>query len=135
MMTSTTRSIRSSDVLREQIANSLNKAQVQKNSLQRHNSRCSTANLVLSLFATILATVALNGTAGQWKQLCLFAAMCSAGATVTAKMQPTDQLAEVSECVGELKELVIATIAPTYDMEISQEKYRQILSEFSTIDC
>jgi hypothetical protein len=134
-MMNTTHLIRSSDILREQIATSLNKAQVQKNRLQRHNSRCSTVNLVLSLFATILATAALSGTAGQWKQLCLISAMCSAGATVTAKMQPTDQLAEVSECVGELKELVIATIAPTYDMEISQEKYRQILSEFSTIDC
>lgn len=127
--------VKSADMLREQISSSLKNAQAQKNTLQRHNSRYSVANLTLSLFATLLATVALNGSGAEWKRLCLFAAVCSAGATVTAKLQSAGELTEVSECVGQLKELKIETIAPTCDLAMATEKYQQILSEFTTIDC
>lgn len=125
-----------SDVLREQISSSLEKAQVQKNTLKRNNSRQATANILLSALAALLAgTAGIFGNAANWKGICLFAAVCSAGATVTAKMQTSEQLAEASECVGKLKALKVDTIAPTYDLQHVSTTYQQILSEFSTIDC
>lgn len=54
--------------------------------------------------------------------------------TVTAKFQTAEQLTEASESVGQLKALRVETIAPTYDLEHVSEKYKQILSQVSTID-
>jgi hypothetical protein len=124
-----------SDVLREQISSSLEKALVQKNTLKRNNSRQTTANIILSALAALLAgTAGTFGNASNWKGICLFAAVCSAGATVTSKMQTAEQLTEASECVGKLKALRIETIAPTYNLQHVSETYQQILSEFSTLD-
>lgn len=75
-----------------------------------------------------------NTNARNWKSVCL-SAVCSAGTTVTAKMQTIEQLTEASECVGKLKALRVETIIPTYDLDQVSEKYQQIISEFSTIDC
>jgi hypothetical protein len=127
---------RHSELLREQINSSLEKAQTQRNTLRRNNSRYTVANMILGAIATLLAgTAGFVGNSGTWRSVCLLAAVCSAGATVTAKMQTADQLTEASECVGQLKALRIETIIPTYDLEQVSEKYQQILSEFSTIDC
>jgi hypothetical protein len=124
-----------SDVLREQISSSLEKAQAQKNTLKRNNSRQTTANIILSALAALLAgTAGTVGDASNWKGICLFAAVCSAGATVTSKLQTAEQLTEASECVGKLKALRIETIAPTYNLQHVSETYQQILSEFSTLD-
>lgn len=123
------------NVLREQIGDSLEKAQAQKNILKRTNSRYTTANIILSALAALLAgTAGTVGNAANWKPICLLAAVCSAGAAVTAKMQTAEQLTEASECVGQLKALKVETITPTDDLEEVSEKYQQILSEFSTID-
>jgi len=51
------------------------------------------------------------------KVACLLAAGCSAGVTVTAKLQTAEQLTEASECVGQLKALRVATVTSTYDLE------------------
>jgi hypothetical protein len=124
------------NVLREEIESSLKQAQEQKNSLKRNNARFTTINIVLSALAALLAgTGGTVGNAANWKPICLLAAVCSAGAVVTAKMQTAEQLTEASECVGQLKALKVETIAPTDDLEEVSEKYQQILSEFSTIDC
>lgn len=136
MNTNSTNVEKQYDVLREQIHNSFEKAQVQKSTLKRNNSRYTTANIVLGALAALFAgTAGTVGNAENWKPICLFAALCSVGATVTAKMQMTEQLTEASECVGQLKALRIEAITPTYDLEQVSEKYQQILSEFSTIDC
>jgi hypothetical protein len=125
-----------SDVLREQISSSLERAQVQNSTLKRNNSLYNTSNIILSALATLLAaTAGIFGTAANWKGLCLLAAGCSFGATVTAKMQTAEQLNKASECVGQLKALKVETIVSTYDWEHVSEKYQQILSDFSTIDC
>jgi putative cell wall-binding protein len=125
-----------SDVLREQISSSLERAQVQKSTLKRNNSRYTTSNIILSALAALLATTAgIFGNAANWKGVCILAAICSSGAVVTAKMQTAEQLNEASECVGQLKALKVETIPLTYDWEQVSEKYQQILSEFSTIDC
>lgn len=122
--------------LREQIHSSLEKARAQKNILKRTNSRYITTNIILGVLATSLAGMAGTvGNAKNWKPICLLAAVCSAGAAVTAKMQATEQLTEASECVGQLRALKVETITPTYDLEQVSEKYQQILSEFSSIDC
>jgi hypothetical protein len=118
-------------VLREQIDSSLKKAQAQKTGLQRNNSRYSTTNVILGAIAAVLAgTAGTVGKADTWKPICLFAAVCSVGATVTAKLQTADQLTEVSECVGQLKALKFETIVPTYDSKQVGEKYQQILTAF-----
>jgi len=75
----------------------------------------------------------MAGTNAQnWKVACLLAAGCSAGVTVTAKLQTAEQLTEASECVGQLKALRVATVTSTYDLV--NEKYQQILSNCSAID-
>jgi hypothetical protein len=131
MNTNSIHSITQPDVLREQIDGSLKKAQAQKSRFQRNNSRYSTTNTLLGAIAAVLAgTAGTVGKADTWKPICLFAAVCSAGATVTAKLQTTDQLTEVSECVGQLKALKIETIVPTYDAKQVGEKYQQILTAF-----
>lgn len=101
MNTNSTYSITEPDVLREQIDSSLTKAQAQKNTLRRNSSRYSTANIVLGAIAAMLAgTAGTVGKADTWKPICLFAAVCSVGATVSAKLQTVDQLTEISEGVG-----------------------------------
>lgn len=119
------------DVLREQIDSSLEKAQAQKNTLRRNSDRYSTANIVLGAIAAVLAgTAGTVGKADTWKPICLFAAVCSVGATVTAKLQTADQLTDISEGVGQLKALKFETIVPTYDSKHVGEKYQQILTAF-----
>jgi hypothetical protein len=123
------------DAMRAQISSSLEKAQAQKNTLKRNNSRYITASIILAALATFLAGIA--GTIGNhksWKPICLFAAVCSAGVTVTTKLQTVDQLTEASECLGQLKSLRIETITPKCDLEEVSTKYQQILSEYSMID-
>jgi hypothetical protein len=124
-----------SEVMREQISNSLEKAKVQKNILKRNNSRYILANVVLAALATLLAGIAGTvGNARNWRPVCLFVAVCSAGVTVTSKLQTPEQLIEASECVGQLKALKVETMIDTYDLKQVSEKYRQILSEYSEID-
>jgi hypothetical protein len=116
------------DMLREQINRSLEEAQLQKNTLKLNNSRYSTTNAILGAIAAVLATTAGTiGKADTWKPICLFAAVCSAGATVTAKLQTVEQLTKISESVGQLKALRFETIATTYDPKQVSEKYQQIL--------
>lgn len=136
MTTNSTDREKQFNVLREQVESSLEKAQVQKNTLKRKNARYTIANVILGALAALLAgTAGTVGNAANWKPICLLAAACSASAAVTAKMQTPEQLTEASECVGQLKALKVKTIAPTDDLEEVSEKYQQILSEFSTIDC
>jgi hypothetical protein len=124
-------SIKQPDVLREQIDSSLKKAQAQKAELQRNNSRYVTTNVILSAIAAVLAgTAGTVGKSDTWKPICLFAAACSVGATVTTKLQTADQLTEISEGVGQLKALRFETIVSTYDPEQVGEKYQQILLAF-----
>ncbi|NJL23178.1 MAG: hypothetical protein HC895_23920 [Leptolyngbyaceae cyanobacterium SM1_3_5] len=136
MTTDSADPIKQLDTLRELISSSLEKAQVQKNVLKRKNDRYATASIILSVLATLLAgSAGIFGKAENWRATCLFAAICSAGVTVTTKLQTAEQLTEASECVGQLKALRIETVLPTYDLEKVSEKYQQILTEFSTVDC
>lgn len=135
MDTTSTHLTEQSDLLRDQISNSLEKAQTQKQLLKQRNARYMVANILLAAFATLLAaTAGLVGNAKTWKIACLLAAVCSAGTTVTTKLQTAEQLTEVSECVGQLKALNVETIVPHYDLKHVSEKYQQILSSCSTID-
>jgi len=120
------------NAMREQISGSLEKAQreypqTQKLSVHdsKHYSKCPGCTL---------------GWYGRNYWQCpkleggLSAAGCSAGVTVTAKLQTAEQLTEASECVGQLKALRVATVTSTYDLEQVSEKYQQILSNCSAID-
>jgi hypothetical protein len=116
------------DMLREQIDRSLEDAQLQKNTLKLKNSRYSTTNAILGAIAAVLAgTAGTIGQAATWKPICLFAALCSVGATVTAKLQTVEQLTKISESVGQLKALRFETVVTTYDPKQVSEKYQQIL--------
>lgn len=124
------------DLLRGQIESSLEKAQAQRKTLKRSNTRYTTANVILSAIAALLTgTAGTVGNAENWKVTCLLAAVVSSCAAVTAKLQTSEQLVEASECVGQLKALRVETIAQTADLGKVSERYQQILSEFSAIDC
>jgi hypothetical protein len=123
------------DVMRSQISGSFEKAQAQKNTLKRKDARYTTVNITLAGLSTLLAGMAGTiGNAQNWKPVCLFAAVCSAGVTVTSKLQTAERLTATSECMGQLKALRVETIAPTYDLPRVSAKYQQILSEYSAID-
>ena len=131
MNTNSTNLTKQPDMLREQIDRSLEAAQSQKNTLKRKNSRYSTTNVILGAIAAVLAgTAGTVGQAATWKPICLFAALCSAGATVTAKLQTVEQLTKISEGVGQLKALRFETVVTAYDPTQVSEKYQQILLAF-----
>lgn len=120
------------NMVRSQISSSLEKAREQRNTLKRKNSRYTTTNIILSALATLLAGMAGTiGNAANWKVTCLFAAVCSAGVTVTTKLQTAERLTEASESIGQLKALKVETATPTYDLQQVSEKYQQILSDAS----
>jgi hypothetical protein len=135
-MSASTHSENQLNILREQIFDSLEKAQAQRRILKRNNVRYTTANIVLGAIATVLAgTAGTVGSLNGWKPICLLAAACSAGATVAAKFHTSEQLSEASECVGQLKALRVEVSLPNFDLQQVSEEYQHILSEFSTIDC
>jgi hypothetical protein len=92
------------DVMRSQISDSFEKVQEQKNILKRKSDRYMTANITLAALSTLLAGMAGTiGSAQNWKPVCLFAAVCSAGVTVTSKLQTAERLTATSECMGQLR--------------------------------
>jgi hypothetical protein len=130
------------NVLRQQIDNSLQKANAHKERLKRANSRYSIFNILFSALATFVAgqaAVAGGALAGGWRFTCAVASGFALGATIVAGVQKQvadpDLLAEASECVGKLRALKIDTLAPTYDLDGARKKYQQILSDFSKIEC
>jgi len=130
------------NVLRQQIENSLQKANAHKERLKRANSRYSIFNILLSALATFVAgqaAVAGTALAGGWRVTCALASGFALGATIVAGVQKQvadpDLLAEASECVGKLRALKIDALAPTYDLDGARKKYQQILSDFSKIEC
>jgi hypothetical protein len=125
------------DALREEIKSSLEKAQVQRSAIERHNSNYATLNLIFSVIAALLAgTAGILGTqGGMWKETCLFSAAFSAAAMAAAKTQMTEQMTDTSECVGQLKALKVETLVSNCDWGQVSEKYQHILSEFVSIDC
>jgi hypothetical protein len=123
------------DAMRSQISGSFEKAQAQKKRLKRKNSQYTNANIILAGLATLMAGMAGTiGNAKNWKPVCVLAAICSAGVTVTSRLQTAERLTTTSECMGQLKALRVETIAPTYDLPRVNAKYQQILSEYSEID-
>jgi hypothetical protein len=89
------------DLMRSQISSSFEKAQAQKSTLKRKNARYTTANITLAALSTLLAGMAGTiGSAQNWKPVCLFAAICSAGVTVTSRLQTAERLTTTSECIG-----------------------------------
>ncbi|MBW4579104.1 MAG: hypothetical protein KME42_05945 [Tildeniella nuda ZEHNDER 1965/U140] len=123
------------DVMRSQISSSFEKAQAQKKRLKRKNARYTNANIILAGLSTLLAGMAGTiGNAKNWKPVYMLAAICSAGVTVTSRLQTAERLTTTSECMGQLKALRVETIAPTYDLPKVSAKYQQILSEYSAID-
>ena len=123
------------DAMREQISSSLEKAQAQKNTLKRNNNRYTTTGIILAALAALFAgTAGTLGNDKNWKPICLLAAVCSAGVTVTTKLQMAEQLTEAGECVGQLKVLKVETITPTYDLAQVSTKYQQIIPNYSALD-
>jgi hypothetical protein len=131
-------------LLQQQIYNSLQKADIHKDKLQRINIRYSILNIVLGAMTTFVtgqAALAGEEAAGRWRITCAIASGFALSATVVASVQSQlaspDLISEASACVGKLKALNVDvnTIDSTDDLEQVKEKYQQILSEFSNIDC
>jgi hypothetical protein len=103
-------------LLQQQIYNSLQKADIHKDKLQRINIRYSILNIVLGAMTTFVtgqAALAGEEAAGRWRITCAIASGFALSATVVASVQSHS----------------------TDDLEQVKEKYQQILSEFSNIDC
>ncbi len=129
--------------LRQQIEESFRKASAQQARLKQTDRRFGTAQTTLSGLSTLIAGSAagIGGPtiAGSWRAICAAAAVTVFGAmvaTVTQKQRSDpDLLAHVSECVGKLRSLRVASIDPkSGDAELN-ERYRQILTEYDRVEC
>ncbi|MBE9002088.1 hypothetical protein IQ274_28770 [Nostoc sp. LEGE 12447] len=130
------------DVLRQQINDSLKKAETQKNKLKTIERRYSLINICLGALATFItgqSAVSNYPLIGNWRINTTVASVLTLGVTIVGSMQKQlaapDLLSEASECVAKLKALKVETIISTYDTEQVSEEYQQILSDFSKIDC
>ncbi|MDX2241073.1 MAG: hypothetical protein NW224_10355 [Leptolyngbyaceae cyanobacterium bins.302] len=127
--------------LRQQIDHSLQRASAQKHKLQTIDRKYSIINIVLGAIAAFVAgqsVVADKPLVGNWRVMTTFASVLTLGATVAAGVQKQiaspDLVAEVSQCVAELKALKIETLSPIYELEKVSEEYQKILTEFSKVD-
>jgi hypothetical protein len=130
------------NVLRQQIQDSLQKAEVHKNKLKTIERHYGTINILLGAIATFIAgqaAISNDPLIVNWRTTTAIASVVTLGATVVGGIQKQladpDVLAEASECVAKLKALKVETIAPTYEIEPVSEEYQQILSDFSKVDC
>lgn len=66
------------------------------------------------------------------------ASVLTLGATVAAGVQKQiaapGLIAEVSQCVAQLKALRIETVGSSFELEKVSEEYQKILTEFSQVD-
>ncbi|MBE7385440.1 MAG: hypothetical protein F6J95_029080 [Leptolyngbya sp. SIO1E4] len=128
--------------LRQQIQQSLQKAETQKKRLKSTDRRYTITNLVLSAIATFIAgESAISGEPimGNWRFTAMMASVCTLGATLAAgihkQIASPDQLLETSECAAKLKVLKIETISEDYELDAVNAEYQHILSEFARVDC
>ena len=132
---------RQRNVLQQQITDSLQKADGYGDKLKRTNSRYGIANIILGALATFATAQAVfsGHPPGGWKFTCTVASVFALGATITAGVQrqlaDPDLIVEASECIGKLKSLKVETITSTYNPEEVEDKYQQLLEEFTKVDC
>lgn len=129
------------DDLRQQIDSSIQKAAAQKTKLTDIDRKYSIINIVLGAVAAFVAgqsVIAQEPLFGDWKVMTTFASVLTLGATVASGVQKQiaspDLVAEVSQCVAELRALKIETLSPTYEFEQVSEEYQKILTEFPRVD-
>lgn len=130
------------DILRQQISESLKKAEAQKNKLKTTERRYSIMSICLGALATFItgqSAVSNDPLIGNWRLNTTVASVLTLGVTIAGGMQKQlaapDLLSEACECVAKLKALKVETIVSTYDAEQVSEEYQKILSDFSHIDC
>lgn len=130
------------ETLRQQIYASLQKAETQKNKLKTIDRRYSILNICLGALATFIAgqsAVSKDPLIGTWKSTTTVASLLALSATVATgihkQVASPDVLAETSECVAKLKALKVEIVTPTYSLEAVSAEYRQILANFSQVDC
>ncbi|EKQ71263.1 hypothetical protein OsccyDRAFT_0122 [Leptolyngbyaceae cyanobacterium JSC-12] len=128
--------------LRQQIDNSLQRAEAQRNNLKKIDRRYSIFNIILGAIATFIAgqsVVSDQAPMGTWRNMTTISSLFALGATVASglhkQLASPDLLAEASQCVAKLKALKVETVASTFELEKVCEAYQQILTEFSKIDC
>ena len=128
-------------VLRQQIQDSLQKAEAQKNQLKSSGHRYSIANLILSAAATLIvggSAIIDDPLLGNWRFTASIASFCTLGAAIAAgirkQIASPELLLESGECVAKLRDLKIETIPEAYDLEAVNEAYRYILAEFAQVD-
>lgn len=128
--------------LREQIQQSLRKAEVQKKRLKSTDRLYTIMNIVFSAIATFIAgESAISGEpiVGNWRFTTAIASVCTLGATVSAGIHKQavspEQLLETSQCAAQLRSLEVATLSENYPLDAVSEEYRRILAEFAGVDC
>ncbi len=127
--------------LREQIDRSLHQATLQKHHLQKIDRQYSVLNIVLGAIAAFIAgqsAIADKPAIGNWRNVAMVASGLTLTATIASGVQkqiaPTDLVAEVSQCVAQLKALKIETLSTHYELEAVSDAYQKILTEFSRVD-
>ena len=128
--------------LREQIQQSLQKAETHKQQLKSTDRRYTIINLVLGAIATFIAgesAIADKPLVGSWRLTTTIASVCTLGATVAAGVHKqsasAERLLEASECAAKLKALKVDTISENYELDTVSGEYRRIIAEFSRVDC
>ncbi|MGD1941741.1 MAG: hypothetical protein ACFB0G_10550 [Leptolyngbyaceae cyanobacterium] len=129
-------------VLRQQIQQSLQKVEAQKQRLKSTDRRYTIINIVLGVVATFIAgESAVTGEPflGNWRLTTMVASVCTLSATAITGIQKQiaspEQLLETSECAAKLKALKVETISANYELEPVSDIYQGIISEFPGVDC
>lgn len=130
------------EALRLQIHDSLRRAQARRDGLKHTNTRYGVLNVTLAALATFVAGLStVSGVplfGDDWRFTCGVAAVLTLGATVIAGLQKQladpESLNAASECVGKLRSLEIEASPRTYDVEAVRERYKGILTDFSSLD-
>ncbi len=128
--------------LRQQIADSLHKARTQQQAIKRRHTIYNTATIVLSGLGTLiagLATLLSQPIADDWSLTCGIAALLSFGTTVVAGLQQQgaspDLLTEANACVARLRALQLEMGDPIFNLHTVKQKYQQIVSDTTRIEC
>ena len=130
------------EALRQQIDESFRKASAHQERLKRTDRRYSLAHTGLSgLSGLVAGSVAAIGRApeGDWRLVCAVAAVFAFGATFVSAVQKQlsdpDLLTHTGECVGKLRALRTEAITPGYSIADVGSKYRQLLMDYTKVEC
>ena len=129
-------------VLRQQIQQSLQRVEAQKQRLKSADRRYTIISIVLGVIATFVAgesAVTGEPLLGNWRLTTMVASVSTLSATAITGIQKQiaspEPLLETSECAAKLKALKVETISANYELEPVSDIYQGMIAEFPSVDC